>query len=548
MISQYTKDIDTWTEGNIESATRGRWFRHGQLPQKTGVINRLHPVRYKVPYCEESDTYTLPLTVDIPCILDHVLATYACNYRSQNITNHLAELIDLPGMFSWWSDGKPSLFELAQREIDILTHHLSSTAFNDRFVEIHHLMYGLFQQLFEADPVMFIMQNCIRNRDSKNVTYEPQLVAIPQPVLFARRALRSNFLTTGVFSAGRSTLRGYLPISYESKECCATYVTNIASPESHLEFMQLYNAACPSKDEVDIVNMKAGTQLQRKYVQRVTDTSTKFTHKAAPCLIGDVRLWQSHIPVATHYSTQHTTRKGYYSMFVGEEDPFFDTNIETIAKLREEMADIYIKGGEPQADATCHKDVPILQCLNVPTSLSEAILGQRMWDAHAITQARILLGSDKNARDKYISSWRNMASELVRAQFAELQKTEQRLYKNKSFKNSKHDPEESDHDNETIIVHEDDTVSSSDLSDGDIESGHEEEDDEEDDGIVAEDNRGNDEVGDNENSGHDPPGQVGYVEDNLYGNTELGMEPFAYYTRESELVLMEEMDTLIGEM
>jgi hypothetical protein len=31
--------------------------------------------------------------------------------------------------------------------------------------------------LFAADPVMFIMQNCIRNFDYEDGTYQPQLVA-----------------------------------------------------------------------------------------------------------------------------------------------------------------------------------------------------------------------------------------------------------------------------------------------------------------------------------------------------------------------------------
>ncbi|QKX62987.1 uncharacterized protein TRUGW13939_10155 [Talaromyces rugulosus] len=202
---------------------------------------------------------------------------------------------------------------------------------------------------------------------------------------------------------------------------------------------------------------------------------------------------------------------------------------------------------EPKADPTRCKDVPILQHLNAPTSLSQAILGRRTWDAYAITEAGILLGSDKNARDDYISNWRKMASALVRAQFAELQKIEQRLYKNKSFETSKHDPEESDQEIDTIIVHENVTVSGSDLSDGDIESGHEQDGDEEDE-IVTEDNYGNDEVGDNENSGLDPLGHIGHVEDNLNGNTELGMEPFADYTHGSELILMDELDSLIVEM
>jgi hypothetical protein len=65
-------------------------------------------------------------------------------------------------MFGWCSDGKSSSFELARREIDILTHHLSYAAFNDKFVEVYYLKYGLFQQLLAAGPVMFIMQSCIR--------------------------------------------------------------------------------------------------------------------------------------------------------------------------------------------------------------------------------------------------------------------------------------------------------------------------------------------------------------------------------------------------
>lgn len=68
--------------------------------------------------------------------------------------------MDISQAFSWWYDKtvETNLTELAESEIDMLDHHLSRQSSHEGTILMPYFGYALFQQLFESDPVLYVVE------------------------------------------------------------------------------------------------------------------------------------------------------------------------------------------------------------------------------------------------------------------------------------------------------------------------------------------------------------------------------------------------------
>jgi hypothetical protein len=94
----------------------------------------------------------------------------------------------VPNLFAWWNDEVPnmdgSITEWAVEEAQMIQHHLirKECLIHDAIRDF--AQYGIFQQLAQVDPVLFIMMQCLRCEGDLN-SIDPRVVSVPQPFLFA---------------------------------------------------------------------------------------------------------------------------------------------------------------------------------------------------------------------------------------------------------------------------------------------------------------------------------------------------------------------------
>lgn len=425
-VSLNAQNREKWSRENVKSASCAHYFKHGPDSLRLKLENGLCPLRYSVP---EHDFDPQLDKSTIPFVLTDILK------RVSNSQRH-NQPIDILAAFDWWFDGSMGtpLIELARLEIDMYNHHLSSKSFYNERAFMPYFGYGLFQQLFESDPVVYIIQQRLRNLDWSDVdSIDLKLLALPQPILFAQGAFRTGYRLTEPSCESGSIFCAYLPLSSETPDVCAHYITGVGSKDAHAELVRQYQSVLP-EDHRHWRQSSAKTfmTLEQPHIGEVIEDGHLHTEKAAPCEDGALRLWRSDILVAIHVSSDSkAVRKGLQSILVSANDDTGCT-FDSLRDHRRKLTPLDIVDG----DVTFvhhHARPPFVQHLNVPTALSQAILGQESWGSFALREAALLLGTDHKSAWNYIQGWRQMADCLIRNQFENMKATERKLYKEKSF-------------------------------------------------------------------------------------------------------------------
>lgn len=102
---------------------------------------------------------------------------------------HRHGLITVPRLFGWWDEPVSQNGELirvwAVEEVLMSRHHTRAEGSSTKDAVLDFAQYGLFQQLAEVDPVVFILLQCFRS-DHKNDKIDPRVPSVSQSCISAQ--------------------------------------------------------------------------------------------------------------------------------------------------------------------------------------------------------------------------------------------------------------------------------------------------------------------------------------------------------------------------
>lgn len=91
-------------------------------------------------------------------------------------------------------------------------------------------------------------------------------------------------------------INAYLPLSPEAPDTCAHFISGVGTQTSQERLLQHYQSALPNDDQrQNQVQRKLFLTLEQPWVGQVTQEGEPYAEAAAPCEIGDLRLWRSDI-------------------------------------------------------------------------------------------------------------------------------------------------------------------------------------------------------------------------------------------------------------
>jgi hypothetical protein len=94
-----------------------------------------------------------------------------------------------PNFFKWWTNefsaAEGSIIHWAAEEVGMTQDHTKSELCADYDAVMRFAQYGLFQQLAQIDPVLFILLQCVRH-GGEDDKLDPRVISVPQAFISAQ--------------------------------------------------------------------------------------------------------------------------------------------------------------------------------------------------------------------------------------------------------------------------------------------------------------------------------------------------------------------------
>ena len=384
-------------------------------------------------------------------------------------------VVDIPNAFKWWfdkgndgdGDGQ-SLAELALREIELYNYH-TSEAHRDPYGWIWVQQHSMFQQLLWSDPLVYILNVCLRP------DHNWRLMAYPEPAFRVTNATTPSPLKFPdepedlIYSGDNIThVRGIMGLNVESPDLCDVVVLGMQS------VLKTWWGSYTKDKPSHLLNANS-------FAERDFEGFANLSVKPMALERGTFRVMDPRVPFGT---CGKGSRALLFPTLVGIQEDLENMIPSGLGKLSDHQAMLKTLRTSSVALRDMHQKPPHDYYYAFPAafqtsslgSLGQAITGQKSWSAvDVLADCSAYLGADREQAWERILGWRDMVATNIRLAFGQMEALELWHFDHKSFAMMLQQPEN------TVAESDEDMVSTSpSASGGETEDSEDEQNEDED--------------------------------------------------------------------
>jgi hypothetical protein len=427
------------------------WFQRKVLPKQQR--NKLLPYRFSV----DRGLVETAGEIDVSLIVRD-LATHL-GLEGQDFLADYTRFgsIDIHGILDWWfgleSDG-PSLADLARQEIRMYIHHTRHAGIDEELTPqwspwISTQLYSHCQQLLAQDPLLYILNVCIRPG------HNPRLIFYPEPAFAADGStedlpLSFHEATVKGLASGSQALtsadhiRVTVPLSSETADDC-----NMLIPEMRTLIRPFWKFLSEKYGEKEAKTFNLFEESDIEAFAESQNKNANLSPSPSPIRVGAIRICDPLVPQGT---IGEKPRFVLTATLVGINQALtklvparlgrLDSHLQALQALARPDHHLLAYQGNLAKEELYH---PFPAAFRLPplSPIGGAIMGLKSWaDIDVVTECRVLLGPDRTAAWEIIDKWRQQAKTTMIQEYDRLRELEKSLYKNKSYSHISIAPED----------------------------------------------------------------------------------------------------------